>query len=111
MSLAERDVAGARRAVTRLVGDADRVRVEGMRFARAGRRLRVQGVTYGPFPPGPSGEPFPAAEMVADDFAGMRAAGINCVRTYHAPPAGLLELASRHPVNSLLAPPPPPPLS
>ena len=30
------------------------VRVDGKQLARGGRRLRVQGVTYGPFPPGPA---------------------------------------------------------
>jgi hypothetical protein len=70
-----------------------RIRVDGKGFARDGRRLRVQGVTYGPFPPGPDGLPFPAPDRVREDFAAMRAAGINAFRTYHPPPEWLLRLA------------------
>src|SRR5262249_61811561 len=65
--------------------------VDGKYFARGGERLRVQGVTYGPFPPGPGGDPFPA--QVPRDFAAMRAAGVTAVRVYHAPPDRLMHLA------------------
>src|SRR5262245_18934847 len=70
-----------------------RVRVDGKGFARGGRRLRVQGVTYGPFAPGGDGEPFPAPEQARADFAAMRAAEVNAVRAYHVPPEWLLRLA------------------
>jgi GT2 family glycosyltransferase len=70
-----------------------RVRVDGKRLARAGQRLRVRGVTYGPFALNALGEPFPEPERVREDFAGMRAAGINSVRTYHLPPEWFLVLA------------------
>jgi GT2 family glycosyltransferase len=70
-----------------------RVRVDGRLFSRGGQRFRVQGVTYGPFAPGADGQPFPAPERAADDFARMRAAGVNAVRTYHVPPEWLLHLA------------------
>ena len=59
----------------------------------AAERLRVQGVTYGPFPPGPDGHPFPTPERVADDFARMREVGVNAVRTYHVPPEWFFHLA------------------
>src|SRR5205823_2603817 len=39
------------------------------------------------------GEPFPAAGRVREDFALMRAADVNAVRTYHPPPDWLLRLA------------------
>jgi glycosyltransferase involved in cell wall biosynthesis len=72
---------------------AVRLSIDGKFFARGGRRLRLQGVTYGPFAPGPDGDPLPPAAVVADDFARMQAAGINSVRTYHVPRTGFLELA------------------
>ncbi len=70
-----------------------RVRVDGKFFARGGERVRVSGVTYGPFAPNADGEQFPAPERVSDDFALMQAAGINSVRTYHVPPTWLLREA------------------
>jgi O-antigen biosynthesis protein len=73
-----------------------RVRVDGKFFRRGRERLRVQGVTYGPFAPDAQGQPFPPAGRVRDDFARMQAAGINAVRTYHLPPAWLLHLADEH---------------
>src|SRR5262245_26451536 len=70
-----------------------RVRVDGLALSFAGKRLRLQGVTYGPFAPNAAGEPLPDLEVVADDFDRMRDAGINAIRTYHVPPRWLLELA------------------
>jgi GT2 family glycosyltransferase len=67
--------------------------VDGKFFARGRQRLRIRGVTYGPFAPDPEGQPFPAPERVRDDFARMRAIGVNALRTYHVPPEWLLALA------------------
>jgi GT2 family glycosyltransferase len=74
-------------------GTRGRVRVEGKFLARGTQRLRVQGVTYGPFAPDAEGQPFPPLDAVTRDFGGMRAAGINAVRTYHVPPEWFLHLA------------------
>ncbi len=76
-----------------------RPRVAGKFFSRGGERLRVRGVTYGPFAPGADGQPFAAPARAAADFAAMRAAGINAVRTYHLPPDWLLGLADEHGLN------------
>src|SRR3954468_7615859 len=73
-----------------------RVRVDGRRLTRGGRGFRVQGVTYGPFAPGPDGVPLPSPVRAADDFARMRAAEVNALRTYHVPPAWFLDLAGEH---------------
>ena len=73
-----------------------RVRVDGKYFARNGCRFRIQGVTYGPFRVNDSDEPFPARQLVDQDFAQMRALGISSLRTYHVPPDWLLELAGEH---------------
>jgi beta-galactosidase/beta-glucuronidase len=67
--------------------------VAGKLFARGPERMRVRGVTYGPFAPDAEGQTFPAPARAAEDFARMRAAGINAVRTYHVPPEWLLRLA------------------
>jgi GT2 family glycosyltransferase len=67
--------------------------VDGKFLARGPARFRAQGVTYGPFAPGPEGEQFPSPHRVSDDFARMGAAGINSVRTYLLPPEWFLGLA------------------
>src|SRR5262249_13523248 len=79
-----------------------RVHLDGKFLACGGRRLRVRGVTYGPFAPnavdGSEEEPFPAPGAVANDLALMRAAGINAIRTYHVPPEWLLHVADEQEV-------------
>src|SRR3954470_15047059 len=80
----------------RTCGERGRVRLDGKYLSRGGRRLRVCGVTYGPFAADAEGQPFPAADRVVLDFLRMRAAGINAIRTYHCPPERLLHLADEH---------------
>jgi GT2 family glycosyltransferase len=75
------------------LGMGERARIDGKFFSLRGQRIRIQGVTYGPFAPNPRQEPFPAAERIADDFASMQAIGINAIRTYHVPPDWFLSLA------------------
>jgi GT2 family glycosyltransferase len=77
-------------------GARERWRVDGKFFARGGRRVRVHGVTYGPFAPDADGQQFPPPPRVARDFAQMRAFGVNSLRTYHVPPGWLLRLADEH---------------
>ena len=79
-----------------------RPRVDGKFLARGRHRLRVHGVTYGPFGPDAQHHTFPASERAAQDFAAMQAAGINAVRTYDLPSARLLELADQHGINVLM---------
>jgi GT2 family glycosyltransferase len=71
----------------------ERLRIDGRFFARGRQRVRIRGVTYGPFAADADGLPFPAPSGVAEDFARMRDVGINAIRTYHVPPAWLLEMA------------------
>jgi GT2 family glycosyltransferase len=75
------------------------VAVDGKALARGGKRLRVQGVTYGPFAPTSAADHFPLPERVAEDFALMRSAHINAIRTYHVPPPWLLDLADERGLN------------
>src|SRR5262245_27223364 len=58
-----------------------------------GRKLIIKGVTYGTFSADAQGQLFPPRERVRRDFAAMRAAQINTVRVYTAPPDWLLEEA------------------
>ena len=73
-----------------------RAAVDGKFLATGGDRFLVKGVAYGTFAPDAAGRQFPAAATVADDFARMRKAGLNTVRTYTAPDPGLLDAAARH---------------
>jgi GT2 family glycosyltransferase len=75
---------------------APRLSVDGKFFAHGGRRIRLQGVTYGPFAPNLAGEPFPAPAMVQRDFDQMAAIGVSAIRTYHVPPTWLLDVADEH---------------
>jgi GT2 family glycosyltransferase len=79
-----------------------RVRVDGKFFARGRQRLRIHGVTYGPFAPDADRQPFPAAACVGEDFARMQAAGVNALRTYHVPPEWFLRLADEAGLNVLM---------
>src|SRR5438045_2914096 len=69
---------------------SERARVDGKCLARGPARLRVRGVTYGPFAIGADGTALPPPQRVDEDFARMGAAGINSIRIYHLPPAWLL---------------------
>src|SRR5262245_36989090 len=73
--------------------DRARLRIDGRFFARGSERVRLHGVTYGPFAPNAEGEPFPLPETVDNDFDLMGSAGINSVRTYHVPPEWFLHQA------------------
>src|SRR5215210_74585 len=70
-----------------------RPRADGKLLAVGDRRLTLRGVTYGTFAPGPDRELFPGPGRVAEDFAAMRAAGINAVRVYTMPPRRVLDAA------------------
>lgn len=61
-----------------------------------GEKLWVKGVTYGTFRPRADGCDYPEPEVVARDFAAMREAGINALRTYTVPPRWLLDAAQNH---------------
>lgn len=79
-----------------------RIRVDGKLFVRRGQRLRIRGVTYGPFAPDQDAQPFPADGRLRSDFESMRAAGINAIRTYHVPPPRLLDAAAGHGISALI---------
>ena len=59
------------------------------------RHFLIKGVSYGTFAPDAEGRQYPDARVVARDFARMREAGINTVRTYTVPPDSVLDEAAR----------------
>ena len=73
---------------------APRPRVRGKSLYLGERKLRIKGVTYGPFSSEPSGGFEP--QTVRRDFAQMAACGVNAVRVYTAPERWLLDLAQLH---------------
>jgi glycosyltransferase involved in cell wall biosynthesis len=76
--------------------------IDGKFFARGKRRLRVQGVTYGPFRPNRDCERFPEPDRVRVDVRMMAAAGINALRTYDIPPSWFLRLADEQGMSLLI---------
>ena len=74
---------------------AERITVRGKFLFEGERKFWVRGVTYGTFRPGEADAPFPAREVVKQDFAMMTRTGINSVRTYVPPPIWLLDLAQQ----------------
>jgi len=82
--------AAARRAETRVL---QRVGLDGKFFVRGGQRVRLRGVTYGPFIPDAQGHCFSTRAAAAEDFTRMVDMGFNALRVYHVPPDWLLDLA------------------
>jgi O-antigen biosynthesis protein len=69
------------------------VRVQGKFFFVGEQKHFIKGVTYGPFPTGSHGAPFPEPAVVDTDFGLMAEAGINTVRVFTVPPVWLLDAA------------------
>jgi GT2 family glycosyltransferase len=73
-----------------------RPHVAGKFIYKGDEKLYIRGVTYGTFRPGPDGREQYDRLQVARDFAQMREAGIDAVRTYTVPPHWFLDLAHEH---------------
>ncbi|HXA42102.1 MAG TPA: glycosyltransferase [Candidatus Solibacter sp.] len=80
---------------------ANRVRVDGKFFSLDGRRFNIRGVTYGTFRPRSDGARLPELDQVRLDFAAIRDAGFNTVRTYTSPPDDVLDIAAEHDLRVL----------
>ena len=78
----------------RAISPAIRPQVHGRFLSIGGRRFWIKGVTYGTFRANDDGEPFPTRAQVREDFAQMRAAGVNTVRVYSPPPDWLADAAA-----------------
>jgi hypothetical protein len=73
-----------------------RPHVAGKFICAGDEKLYVRGVTYGTFRPGPDGRERHDPARVERDFAQMRGAGVNAVRTYTVPPRWFLDAAHAH---------------
>lgn len=60
-----------------------------------GRKVTLQGVTYGPFRPNAKGEPWPEAEQLRADLALIAQLGFNAVRVYEPASDLLLQACTR----------------
>src|SRR5438094_510714 len=76
-------------------GTQGRPQARGRSIFVGASKLHVRGVTYGSFREH-GGAPFPPPARVRADFEAMAATGLDSVRTYHLPPAWLLDLALEH---------------
>ncbi len=95
-------VSGVRQGASPSLNGHGRVCRDGKFLSRGGRRFRIKGVTYGPFAPDAHGVQFGSPRTVAADLSQMTAAGINALRTYHVPPAWLLELVDERQLGVLV---------
>jgi glycosyltransferase involved in cell wall biosynthesis len=96
MTLVEADVIAARAApLPTPPAELAPISVRGKFFFAGDEKHFVKGVTYGPFPTGEHGAPFPEPEIVDTDFALMGEAGINTARVFTVPPVWLLDKAQR----------------
>ena len=78
------------------------VRADGNHLTRDGVPFRVKGVTYGGFRRRLDGAPFPQTARIARDLEGIRALGLNTVRTYTLPPIDFLDLAEANGLQVLV---------
>lgn len=70
------------------------IRAEGKFLFDGANKFLVKGVSYGTFAPTHANGQFPAPAQVRQDFAAMRAAGINTVRTYTVPGRDFMDEAA-----------------
>jgi O-antigen biosynthesis protein len=78
------------------VNVTSRATVTGKFLQLGPERFWVKGVSYGTFAPDTDGRHFPPPARIAEDFALMRRAGVNTIRTYTVPDQRLLDLAQQH---------------
>lgn len=72
---------------------SERLRVDGKFFSCGDTRVRIRGVTYGPFAPDERGRYFPSAFRVRADLEQMDSVAVNAIRTYYVPPPEFLQAA------------------
>lgn len=79
-----------------------RVAAGGKWLCAGGDKWLLQGVTYGPFPPGQDGRGFPDPALLEADFARIRGLGFNTVRLYEPPTRAVLRSAEAHGLRLLV---------
>ena len=90
------DLPGTSYAEAQEPGPSVPVTLDGKFFRQGRRKFLVKGVTYGPFAPGPGGEPFFDERRTRSDFRLIEQLGANLIRIYEPPPVALLDLALEH---------------
>ena len=79
-----------------------RLTASGKFFRLGGAKFYPKGITYGPFRPGVSGQPFLERSETERDFELARRLGANLLRVYHVPPRWLLDLAAQYGLKLLI---------
>ena len=87
------------------IASFDRPVVSGKFLRLAGQQFLVKGVSYGTFAPDADGQLFPPLARVACDFDAIAELEANTVRTYTAPPAAVLDEASRCGLRAIIGVP------
>jgi len=75
-------------------GQSPKLEAQGKFFCSGGEKVLLRGVTYGPFGPNGSGEPFPERASVERDLALIGELGANTLRTFDVPPRWMLDSAA-----------------
>ncbi len=70
---------------------SDRLCTAGKFFARGAEKMRLHGVTYGPFSPSQENHGLPPPARARADLDLMAGAGINALRLYESPPGWFLD--------------------
>ena len=91
--------------MTTLSATPPQPRVAGKFLQLGSEKFWVKGVTYGTFGPDADGRHFPPPARIAQDFASMRRAGVNTVRTYTVPDRRLLDLAQQYDLRVMVGVP------
>jgi GT2 family glycosyltransferase len=87
------------------IASFDRPAVSGKFLRLAGQQFLIKGVSYGTFAPNADGHLFPPLPRVARDFEAIAELEANTVRTYTAPPAAVLDEASRCGLRAIIGVP------
>ncbi len=74
----------------------ERPQVKGKFIFQSGKKLDIQGITYGTFQPDEKGNEYSDLEKIDRDFELMTQNNINCVRVYTSPPRIVLDIAFKH---------------
>ncbi|MFZ4768175.1 MAG: glycosyltransferase, partial [Roseimicrobium sp.] len=84
-------------SATSVPGHVGNLRAEGPWLRDAnGLKVRLRGVTYGPFRLNEEGLPWPTPAQLASDLAHIRTLGFNAVRVYEAPTEAVLQECARN---------------
>ena len=87
------------------IASFDRPVVSGKFLRLAEQQFLIKGVSYGTFAPDADGQLFPPLARVARDFEAIAELEGNTVRTYTAPPAAVLDEASRWGLRAIIGVP------